>query len=102
MEHLGAVAGPAQDADRGSDLVAAPVLNFLHRLPLLFPGTADVADVEVDIEPEIEPETQAPTFAPQLAPPDGPLWEVTEVDDDDDDDDDDDYEDQGLTGKTHP
>ena len=84
------------------------MLNFLHRLPLLFPGTADVADVDVDIEPEIEPETQAPNFAPQLAPPDEPLREITEVDDDDDgecendDDDDDDYEDQGLTGETRP
>ncbi len=68
------------------------MLNFLHRLPLLFPETADVADVELDIEPEIEPSN----FEPQLAPPDGPLWEVTEVDDDDD------YEDQGLTGETHP
>ena len=84
-----------------------PVLPFSHRLPLLFPGTADVADVELDIEPEIEPELQPPNFEPQLAPPNEPLREITEVDDDgegecEDGDDDDDYEDRGLTGKTHP
>ena len=134
VEDLGAVAGPAQDADRRSDLVGAsmlslnskrpegaaeptpvwstlvmlggekrnPVLPFSHRLPLLVPGTADVADVELDIEPEIEPEMQPPNFEPQLAPSDEPLREITEVDDDGECEDDDDYEDRGLTGETHP
>ena len=85
-----------------------PVLPFSHRLPLLIPGTADVADVELDIEADIKPEMDPPNFEPQLAPPDEPLWGITEVDDDqdgadegedddkDDEDEDNDYEDRGL------